>query len=718
MMRCILLSALVMALPATAFADEFDGFELDAPFTLEQDIPVVLTASRLKQPRAEVPASVTVIEAEQIRAWGVRTLPELMRFVPGMFIGHGDDENNASVAYHASSPSLMRRLQVLVDGRSVYKAGIAAVVWDDIPVAMEDILRIEVTRGPNAATYGANSFLGVINIVTKHPGDTLGTRLRYRGGTQGIDDGFISHSAQLGDGSFRLSAQIQADNGFDGRSATGGDDDFRDSKRHNFFTAYYSQNLDAVTQMNLQAGIKRGHTDIRLNSSDQDRYVGYRDQETQQGYVQGKLQFDFSESHQSHLQAYWFNDNRDQHVTACIPTVVLDPDLLALYSLRPEAAYEVLAQDFSGLSAEELALATGVVSRYQDETVCGDTNWDIDEQRIDVEWQDTFVWSDSLRTVSGASYRRDLAQSVTYFDGVQTNDLYRLFGNAEWRPLSFLLVNAGGMFEREDANEDAFSPRFAMNFLLSEQQSIRLVYSTAVRSPDMLEQEPNYSLTLDHLTDNYLGVDSSTYFVTLSPGNRHLNHEHIVSREIGYYFRYDPSDLEVDAKIYRDTMRHLISSPITLESYLVRSDTEMDIEGAELQLKWRPWSDSFVWMTLAHVAPVARLGDTTGLSAREIDAQGKVETRLSAENSMTLSVHKRIGDWALTGSHFWYNAYNQGQDVYRRYEVNVRHNWNLTSATLWGGVNWQHLVDDGKLIYADQRYSTSDIYYLQVGIDF
>src|SRR5690606_18113947 len=109
------------------------AFELDAPFVLEDDIPVVLTASRLKQPRAEVPASVTVIEAEQIRAWGVRDLPELMRFVPGMTVGHSQGETTDTVVYHASPQNLMRRMQILVDGRSVYKAAIAKVNWDDIP---------------------------------------------------------------------------------------------------------------------------------------------------------------------------------------------------------------------------------------------------------------------------------------------------------------------------------------------------------------------------------------------------------------------------------------------------------------------------------------------------------------------------------------------------------------------------------------------------------
>ena len=182
-----------LAISADALADDMAAFDplTDGDFgglALQDDIPVALTAARLKQPRAEVPASITVIEAKQIEAWGVRTIPDLMRFVPGMFVGHGDDQNNRAVAYHASSPNIMRRMQVLVDGRSVFKAAIAQIIWDDIPVAMEDIQRVEVVRGPNAASYGANAFLGVINIVTKHAADTQGTTLRFRKGNQGVED--------------------------------------------------------------------------------------------------------------------------------------------------------------------------------------------------------------------------------------------------------------------------------------------------------------------------------------------------------------------------------------------------------------------------------------------------------------------------------------------------------------------------------------------------
>ena len=192
---------------------------LDADLSGMGIVPEVLTATRLKQPRSEVPGSMTVITAENIDQWGVRTVPELLRFVPGMFVKHADQD---SVAYHASNPNLMRRMQVLIDGRSVYRAGIASVIWEDIPVALEDIQRIEVFRGPNASSYGANAFMAVINIVTYHPADTLGTRAFARSGHQGVRDFQISHSAEVGDWVYRATVSSKRDDGFDGRERKGG----------------------------------------------------------------------------------------------------------------------------------------------------------------------------------------------------------------------------------------------------------------------------------------------------------------------------------------------------------------------------------------------------------------------------------------------------------------------------------------------------------------
>ena len=65
-------------------------------------------------------------------------------------------------------------MNVMIDGLSVYRPGLARVDWAEIPVAIDDIERIEITRGPNSATYGANSMMAIVNILTKHPRDTEG----------------------------------------------------------------------------------------------------------------------------------------------------------------------------------------------------------------------------------------------------------------------------------------------------------------------------------------------------------------------------------------------------------------------------------------------------------------------------------------------------------------------------------------------------------------
>ena len=717
-----LLTTALWAFCPVALAD-FDNEFHDA-FLQEDDIPVVLTATRLKQPRAEVPASVTVISAAEIEAWGVRTIPELMRFVPGMFIGHGDDENNASVIYHASTPNIMRRLQVLIDGRSVYRASIASVTWDDIPVALEDIARIEVTRGPNAATYGANSFMGVINIISKHPDETLGARVRYRNGSEGYDDSFVSYSGIHQDTSYRVTAQINADNGFDGNEDNGRDE-WRDARRHGFVNTFISKQLDDHNHLDFQASYKKGHTDIRQDSFD----TSFPDQKTEQGHLWGKWLTEFNETHSSHLQAYWQIDQRQQEADACVPTIALDPDLFQLYRLNPDLAYGLLsgtsvADLAAAASPQEAALLTSTLTRIGDADptteVCGYTNRAVDEQRFDIEWQDTVQWSPALRTVSGVSFRRDQVNSETLFDGQVKNDTYRLFANAEWRVVDWLVMNAGGMYEIEEHNDNAFSPRIAANVLLTPQQSIRAVYSQAVRSPDLVEQIPDYRITIKNLSDNYLGVDEAPVFVNQADLERDLDHEKITSIELGYYGAIN--DWQWDLKVYRDALTQLISNPIALNTTVLTSDSEMDIDGAELQLRWQATKRDWFRVVAAYVNPVYETGDTEGLTEREISSLNRIELRASARDSVVASWHHQGNRWSFTGSHFWYDQYGDstGRSLrrYRRYEINLRKEFSLAGTEPWIGVFWHHIIDQNPLVYSNQQYENDDLYYVQLGLNF
>jgi len=145
------------------------------------ELPVVLSASRLSQPQNAAPAAVTVIDQGMIRASGFRDIPDLFRLVPGFTVAYTRD-NTWGVGYHGLADAFSRRMQVLIDGRSVYTAGFGEVPWASLPLSIDDIERIEVVRGPNSATYGSNAFLGVINIITKDASQVPGSHLSVQAG--------------------------------------------------------------------------------------------------------------------------------------------------------------------------------------------------------------------------------------------------------------------------------------------------------------------------------------------------------------------------------------------------------------------------------------------------------------------------------------------------------------------------------------------------------
>ncbi|HEX23230.1 MAG TPA: TonB-dependent receptor, partial [Chromatiales bacterium] len=183
------------------------------------ELPVVLTATRLSQPAREAPAATTVIDRDMIKASGAREIADLFRLVPGFVVSH-DNGYTPIVTYHGLSNEQARRMQVLVDGRSVYSIVFGGTKWTDLPLAIDDIERIEVIRGPNAATYGANAFLSTINIITRHSSETNGVFARVNVGNIDIRDGYLRYGDTLDDLSYRLTLGYNRDTGFADRYDT------------------------------------------------------------------------------------------------------------------------------------------------------------------------------------------------------------------------------------------------------------------------------------------------------------------------------------------------------------------------------------------------------------------------------------------------------------------------------------------------------------------
>lgn len=376
-------NAIITTLVAAALVSTFrEGIAADDTMTTplsEQDflaeVPVVLSASRLAQPMSEAPVAVSIITDEMIRASGFRRIPDLFRLLPGFNVGYirGD---RASVTYHGLADESARRLQVLVDGRSIYSPGFDNVDWSSLPIAIEDIERIEVVRGPNAATYGSNSFQAVINIITRHPAQDRGVYASVRAGERDIADGLLRVGSKIDDLDYRLTL------------ATRGDDRFAsipDRQQVNLASFRGDYRIDAIN-----------HFEVHL---------GYSDGHREQGFFGDPFDPPRRSSAQNRaLQLYW------QRV----------PDADSATSLRfshteTRTTDAYFVDDVPGL----------------DFGVPFDNS--VDVARSTLEFQHTARPVSSVRTVWGAEARRDETLSRDFFgDAELEGEVYRLFCQMEW----------------------------------------------------------------------------------------------------------------------------------------------------------------------------------------------------------------------------------------------------------------------------------------------
>ncbi|MCB1773420.1 MAG: TonB-dependent receptor [Gammaproteobacteria bacterium] len=152
-------------------------------------------------------AAVFVITAEDIRRSTATRLPELLRMVPGLNVGR-QDVSEWSISARGFTGRFANKLLVMIDGRSVYSPLFSGTLWEAQDVVLEDIERIEVVRGPGAATWGANAVNGVINIITKSARDTQGLLVTALAGDE-QSGGVARFGGHLGGaGSYRVYAKV------------------------------------------------------------------------------------------------------------------------------------------------------------------------------------------------------------------------------------------------------------------------------------------------------------------------------------------------------------------------------------------------------------------------------------------------------------------------------------------------------------------------------
>lgn len=412
-----------------------------------QHMPIVLSGSRLSQPLSDSPVAITLIDREMIQASGIRSLAEIFRLVPGFLVGY-DDGNNPVVSYHMLNEQYSRRMQVLVDGRSVYTPTFGGVPWFDLPLTIDEIERIEVIRGPNAASYGANSFLGVISITTRNASLTQGSHLRLDIGENNIRDGFYRYGGTSNGINYRLSLGYQQDDGFATR---------HDSKRIHLIDARADYQVNLQDRFMVKTGLTR-------NTYQADTIFGPTDYPPHN-----------KETYTSYQQIKWVRTTSPDNALS-----------LQFYHNFHKVTDDVTSLPYASLGGVRLPLSYS----YQSE-------------RYEIELQKSLAVNTRTRLVWGGSVRQDLVTSHAYFGQNSPLSVWtrRLFSHTEWRPQARFVINAGVMLEDNSITGSDLSPLLAVNYHINTRHTLRFSYSRATRTPVLLEERAYEYNTFGSLTD-------------------------------------------------------------------------------------------------------------------------------------------------------------------------------------------------------------------------
>ncbi len=402
-------------------------------------LPLVLSASRLIHSKQFSPAAVSIIDHEMIEASGATSIPELLTLIPGMQVGSYYNFQPA-VSYHGMGDEYSRNLQVTIDGRSVYQPSVGGIYWADLPVFIADIERIEVIRGPNSVTFGSNAFQGVINIVTRHSYGMQDNEISYAtsdGGDLRISR--VRLGKQFEDFSVRVSAGKETSNGY-----------------RNVNDRFYSNKINTGLHWSFD---KNNQFHLSLG------YLTSNKNYPQESNVLARKQI--SRDHFQYLT--WTHQNNNNEST-----------------LRLSHNFHRIRDDQAKFFIDNPAISLPVDPSTRD-------------QRYDIELQNSTEHSLDLRYVWGLGARSESGGAPFYLghENYIKSETYRLFGNIEWRPNHKLLINSGLMAEHHTLYDSELSPRLALNYELNPSLILRASISRASRIPALFEQFISTRVVID-----------------------------------------------------------------------------------------------------------------------------------------------------------------------------------------------------------------------------
>lgn len=410
----------------------------------------VYGVSKSQERLLDAPASVSVITADQIRAFGYRTLAEIIASARGFFLQTDRAYTWLGVRGFAPVGDYNTRLLLLIDGNRVHDGVFeSAFTGSEAVIDVELIDRVEVIRGPSSSVYGTSAFFGVVNVVTKDAaaaGGSIEGRTgsgRERGAAAGVAGRFAG-------GGYLLRASRTSADGLDVELVPAGG---------------RFGGVDGLTLTRAFAKLQWEGWRVSFGAQQRRKDVGYGLYGTDPGDD----------------RAYVY----DAHVFA-------------------DARYEAQAAANSAWSARVFYGSTPLRDVY---VYAGDVTRDWYPARwAGTEWQLTHRFSDAHRLIGGVELRRDLESESRgesdalgrFVDVTRPGSRHGVFVQDDFRWSESIATSLGVRHDRlKDLSET--SPRLALIWRTSPAGSLKLLAGTAFRAPSTYEG--NYAYPGFYLTN-------------------------------------------------------------------------------------------------------------------------------------------------------------------------------------------------------------------------
>lgn len=621
-------------------------------------LPVVATVSRLPQALADAPGSVTVIDRDMIKASGVRDLNDVFRLVPGFNTYPFNADTAPRVAYHGiTDEEFSPRVQVLVDGRSQYSSLFrGGVNWAIMPVALEDIERIEVVRGSNSASYGSNAFLGVINIITVDSSQVKGVSVSASHGNQGVRDYTVRGGGRLGSvGNFRLTYQERNDQGLTDQA------DWRDGFRARLFDFRADLTLSERDQLTINAGQAQGNS---VNGT---------------GRVGDPCSpfFSLLQSN-TYLQLAWQR------------------------ALAPDSDLQVRVAHSEDWGSGNHVERCGNTSYYGNSDLLYQVDLYGDKgMRDELEVQHTFSPWQNARLVWGLGSRWESTRSSTMFHGNPTirREVHRIFGNMEWKPTDSVTLNAGTSAEYDTLAGSTMSPRLSAAYHLSPENTIRLGWSRSHRTPSAIDLRGD-RIKSPFATADGTPIPADQLYAWRFYADRHTQPERIDAYELAYLGDWKSLRMSLDVRLFHEIIPNrllslsrylydpvcqvLTGGPTFACTYDARAEyttnaQHVETEGLEYQWRWQPFENTRLMLNQSFVHIYSRFRDdlNTNLLGTTQLLRMKQLTQQSAPRRSTTAMLMQKLPYGLefSATHYWVGAmkWTQNSEVlpYRRLDLRL-----------------------------------------------